>query len=133
MKRNAIEIRKSGNGKRAIYVDEENAKEIFQYIQQDERHRKKFRFITDIILGGHRNTEVYDKEEIDDKTKGVTAMKFFKGQDNDRIYCKEVTKEDKTFVIIASELHKGKQKQKNKQKEKNIIHKVAGYEYELEE
>jgi len=133
VKRKAIEIRKSGNGKRAIYIDEENAKEIYQYIQQDERHKKKFRFITDTILGGHRNTEVYDKEDIDDKSKGVTAMKFFKGQDNDRIYCKEITKEDKTFVIIAAELHKGKQKQKNKQKEINIIHKVAGYEYELEE
>jgi len=133
VKRKAIEIRKSGNGKRAIYIDEENAEEIYQYIQQDERHRKKFRFITDTILAGLRNTEVYDKEEIDDKSKGVTAMKFFKGQENDRIYCKEVTKEDKTFVIIASELHKGKQKQKNTQKEKNIIHKVAGYEYELEE
>jgi hypothetical protein len=133
VKRKAIEIRKSSDGNRAIYVDEQNAEEIHQYIQQDERHREKFRFITDIILGGHRNTEVYDKEKIDGKSKGVTAMKFFKGQENDRIYCREITKDDKTFVVIASELHKGKQKQKNTQKEKNIIHKVAGYEYELEE
>jgi hypothetical protein len=133
VKRKAIEILKSSDSKRAIYVDEQNAEGIHLYIQQDERHREKFRFITDIILGGHRNTEVYDKEKIDGKSKGVTAMKFFKGQENDRIYCREITKEDKTFVVIASELHKGKQKQKNTQKEKNIIHKVAGYEYELEE
>lgn len=31
-------------------------------------------------------------------------MKFFKGQENARIYCKEVTMEDYTFVIIVSEL-----------------------------
>ena len=132
MKRKAIEIRKSNDNKRAIYIDKQNAKEIYNYINQDKRHQKKFRDITNIILEGLRNTELYDKEDIDKKSKGVTAMKFFKGQENDRIYCKEVTKEDKTFIVIACELHQKKKSKGISHKEKNIIHKVAEYEYELE-
>ena len=132
MKRKAIEIRKSNDNRRAIYIDEQNAREIFNYINQDERHKKKFQFITDIILEGLKNTEVYDKEEIDEKSKGVTAMKFFKGQENDRIYCKEVAKEDKTFIVIACELHQKKKSKGISHKEKNLIKKVANYEYELE-
>jgi len=30
-------------------------------------------------------------------------MKFFKGQDNARVYCREVSLKDKTFVVIAVE------------------------------
>lgn len=56
-------------------------------------------------------------------------MKFFKGQENARIYCREITKADKTFIIIASELVKNKKTQKLNQHLLNIIHKVAKYEY----
>ena len=72
----------SKDGKRAIYIDIENKDEILNYIKQDNRHNKKFLFIAEIVLGGHRNTEVYDKEDINDKCKDVTAMKFFKGTSN---------------------------------------------------
>lgn len=58
-------------------------------------------------------------------------MKFFKGQDNDRIYCKEMSLEDKTFVIIAAELFEKKKTQKNSKKNKPIIEKVGKYEYEI--
>lgn len=80
-------------------------------------------------MNGLRNTELYDKEEPDAKSKGVRAMKFFKGQENARIYCREVTREDKTFVIIASELLESKKTQKINQKILNIIHRVASYDY----
>lgn len=132
MKRIAIKIAESKDKNRAIYIDKQNAEEIFTYINQDERHIKKFRFITSIILAGLRNTELYDKESFDSKSKGVTAMKFFKGQENDRIYCKELTLNDKTFVIIAAELLEKKKTQKLNQKIKNLIYKVSSYEYELE-
>ena len=59
-------------------------------------------------------------------------MKFFKGQENDRIYCKELTLNDKTFVIIAAELLEKKKTQKLNEKIKNLIYKVSSYEYELE-
>lgn len=105
---------------------------MMEYIQRDPRHLKKFRHIVSLILEGHRNTELYDKEEINDQTKGVTAMKLFKGQENDRIYCKEYTTEQgKVFVVVAAELREKKKTQKNAHKEKNLIETVAGYEYEL--
>ena len=132
MKRVAIEIRSSEDGKRKIYVDQGNAKAIINYIQQDRRHQKKFNHITDAILQGLRITDIYDKEEINERCKGVTAMKFFKGQENDRLYCKEVTRDDKVFVIIMVELRLKKKSQKLRQKEINIIEKVASYEYEFE-
>lgn len=59
-------------------------------------------------------------------------MKFFKGQENDRLYCKEVTRDDKVFVVIMVELRLKKKSQKLRQKEINLIEKVAGYEYEFE-
>ncbi len=58
-------------------------------------------------------------------------MKFFKGQSNDRIYCKELTIEDKTFVIILAELLEKKKTQGINQKVKDLIEKVADYEYEI--
>src|SRR5690606_32480409 len=99
-------------GKRAICIDEENQSEIMAYLQSDERHRKKFKFISDIILGGHRNSEVYDKEDINENCKNVTAMKFFKGQDNDRIYCKEIRSDDGIFVVVTAILYKKKKNTK---------------------
>jgi len=121
----------SKDGKKAIYLDEENAEEINSYFTKDNRHKKKFQFISDIILGGHRNTEVYDKEEINDKCKDVTAMKFFKGQDNDRIYCKEIHSAEGTFIVVAAILYEKKKTQKLNQEQINIIEKVGGYNYEI--
>jgi len=129
--RKAREILKSKDGKRIICIDTDNWKTIIDYINQDVRHKKKFEYICGVLLDGHRNTDIYDKEDINDKCKDVTAMKFFKGQDNDRIYCKEMSLEDKTFVIIAAELFEKKKTQKNSKKNKPIIEKVGKYEYEI--
>lgn len=129
--RKAREILKSKDGKRIICIDTGNWKTIIDYINQDVRHKKKFEYICGVLLDGHRNTDIYDKEDINDKCKDVTAMKFFKGQDNDRIYCKEMSLEDKSFVIIAAELFEKKKTQKNSKKNKPIIEKVGKYEYEI--
>lgn len=131
MKRKCDKIIDSKDGKRAIYIDSLNKKEILDFIKQDERHQKKFRFITDIILGGHRNTSLYDKEDINEKCKDVTAMKFFKGQENARIYCKEVHSSAGTHIVVTSILHKRKKDKDLAAKEKAIIEKVGGYEYEV--
>lgn len=130
MKREAVIIKKSKDGKRCIAVDADNAEALLAFFNQNDRFRTKFDFITDIILGNHKNREVYDKEEPDKQSKGVRAMKFFKGQENARVYCKEVTMNDKTFVIIASELIEKKKTDQLTYKEKQVIKKVAGYEYE---
>lgn len=134
MKRTAIIIRTSKDGKRKIAVDEENYQQILDYIKQDNRHKNKFNDICNIILNGLRNPDLYDKENINKKCKHVTAMKFFKGQENDRIYCQEVRiKKEKIFVVVTAELLEKKKNQKNTQKEINLIEKVAGYEYEIKQ
>lgn len=125
-------VTKSLDGKRAIYIDELNKDEILAYITQDARHNKKFKFIAEIILGGHRNTDLYDKEDINLKCKDVTAMKFFKGQENDRIYCKEISTKEGTFIVVASVLHERKKSTKLTQKEISIINTVGGYNYEIQ-
>lgn len=129
--RKAIEILKSSDGKRILCIDESNWKKIFDYINQDAKHLKKFRYISRVLMDGHRNTDVYDKEVINKSCKDVTAMKFFKGNDNDRIYCKEITLKDKTFVIIACELLEKKKSQKNNKKNIPIINSVGKSQYEI--
>lgn len=128
MTRKAFIIRKSQDEKRIICVDVENARSILSYAKM---HKEKFNHIVRIILEGIRVTDLYDKEKADSKTKGVTAMKFFKGRSNDRIYCKEFTKDDKTFVVVAADLFEKKKTQKNTQKNNHIIKKISNYEYEI--
>jgi len=129
--RKAKVIRYSSDGKRALCIDLDNWESIFEYINRSDKNKKKFNYIVGIILDNHRITDVYDKEDINSKAKKVTAMKFFKGQSNDRIYCKEMTMEDKTFVVIAAELFEKKKDQGVKQKLRNLIEKVGSYEYEI--
>jgi len=59
-------------------------------------------------------------------------MKFFKGQENDRIYCKEVHTPEGSFIVVAAILHEKKKSQKLTHIEKSIIETVGGYEYEIE-
>jgi len=132
VKRKCEHMVSSQDGKRAIYVDSINKEEILRYLRQDERHKKKFKYITDIILNDIKNPDLYDKEDINQKTKAVTAMKFFKGQENDRIYCKEIKSETGTKIVVTSVLYKRKKSQKLSKKEKAIINEVGGYEYEIQ-
>jgi hypothetical protein len=131
VKRNAKIIKSAKDGKRHIAVDSENADEILQFLKENNLY-KKFDLICTTILSGIRNTDLYDKEDINDKCKNVTAMKF-KGSQNTRIYCKEVKQKDKTLVVVTSELLPKKKNQKNKEKEINLIEKVADYDYQIEE
>jgi len=91
---------------------------------------KKFYLICETILQGLKNTDLYDKEDINGRCKQVTAMKF-KSKQNARLYCKEMKRDEKVLVVIVSELLEKKKNQKNQQKEISLIEKVATYEYEL--
>jgi hypothetical protein len=134
VKRKALHLRTNTKTKRAIYIDADAVETIIKYVEQDKRHKKKWDYIVNIILENLRIPDVFDKEDINDKCKDVYAMKFFKGQENDRIYCKQVKHDTKRcLVIVASELHLKKKTQKNSKKEITIIEKIATYEYEFEE
>lgn len=74
---------------------------------------------------------MYDKEDISEECKNVTAMKFFKGQENDRIYCKEIHSDKGTFIVITSILHERKKNNRLSAREVAIIEKVGGYHYEI--
>ncbi|MBK7381777.1 MAG: hypothetical protein IPI81_00345 [Flavobacteriales bacterium] len=65
MKRTATIITKSLDGKRCVAVDDALAEEILEFIEADPKVKKKFRYITDLILQGHRASELYDKEDIE--------------------------------------------------------------------
>ena len=58
-------------------------------------------------------------------------MKFFKGQENDRIYCKEIHTPTGSHIIVTSILHKRKKNTALSSKEKVLIEKVGGYDYEI--
>lgn len=131
MKRKTKFLISNDENTRAIYVDLDNEKEILNYLNQDKKHKDKFRLISKIFLMGLKNPDQYDKENIDKKSQNVTAMKFFKKRDNDRIYCKEIEKKNRK-IIVMSELLLKKKNKKVKQREKNVIHKVGGYKYEIE-
>ena len=60
-------------------------------------------------------------------------MKFFKGQENDRIYCIEKRVNNKLYVIICCELFTKKKSKTNDKKIKNLINKISNYEYEIEQ
>lgn len=115
----------------ALCVDVDTWDTIHEYISRTPQHKKKFLFIANVILKRLRNTDVYDKEDINSKCKDVTAMKFFKRGANDRIYCKEQKTEEKLFVVVAAELFEKKKTKGVNQKIKNIIEKVAKNEYEI--
>ena len=129
--RKSEQIACSKDGKRAIHIDSQNKTEILEYIQRSDKHKKKFDYIAGLILQGIKNTEVYDKENINSRCKDVTAMKFFKGGgSNDRIYCKEIHTEQGIFVIIAAILHEKKKSQKNSNREITLIEQVGTYDYQ---
>jgi hypothetical protein len=127
--RDCEQIKVSTDRTRAIFIDLENKKEILEYLRRSDRHRKKFEYIIGLILENIRNTEVYDKEDINDKCKDVTAMKFFKNGSNDRIYCKEVRSGQGCYIVIMGILHEKKKTQKNSAREIARINAIGGYEY----
>lgn len=131
MKRSCEILAQSVDGKRAIYIDKQNKSLILAYVNQSARHLKKFRHILEIILGGYKNTDLYDKENINENCRLITVMKFFKGQENDRIYCKE-QRADGVYIIIAIELYAKKKSRKITKKEISILEKIAEYEYEIQ-
>lgn len=119
----------SKDGSRAIFIDRGNKEEIREFLYRSDKHKKKFQYIAGLLLSNIKNTDVYDKEDINDKCKDITAMKFFKGGSNDRIYCKEVRSGEGCFIVVMAVLHEKKKSQKNTSKEKSKIEAIARYNY----
>ncbi len=124
-------LRPAVHRKTAIYIDSINSKEILDYIKQDKRHKRKFNDIVEIVLENLHNNHLYKMEKIDKNVKNIWAMRFFVGQENDRIYCKEIGK-DGTKMVIMGILHLSKKNDKLNAKQKAEITTLSNYEYEIE-
>lgn len=132
MKRNAVLIKISDNGNKAFYIDAVNSKQILEYLNADSANKKKFKTALELILNHRAPRDLYDKENFEKGCEHVTAIKLFKGKRNPRIYCQQFS-DDQTerFVIVGIELLEKKKSTNLTDKEKNIIRRVAKYEYDL--
>lgn len=122
-----------------LYIDDKNFDEILDFLSQ---YQSKTRSILYILLKGNYINELYGKENFSPDTKDLTALKYRLGKGkNFRIYCKEYFDEkiinmsrnstqDKKVVLI--ELHNKKSNEFDK-KLRNLLTKIARYEYEFEE
>jgi len=129
-KRNYSIIRTSKDGKIIVAVDNENSETILNYAKRDQRHRKKFMHIINLILENKACKELFKQEKINMACAQVYAMRFFLGQENDRIYCQRIERNEATYIILCELLEK-KKSTKLKQREVNLINKVSQYEYEI--
>jgi hypothetical protein len=130
--RKCLIIASSEKYSRHICVDEGIADEFLEYVEKDDKHRDKYKKIIDHILNEPNiYFELYGKEGDNAKTKCVTAMKFFKGGENARVYCKEVSSPEGTFYIIAAKFLPMKKVQKNDKKIKALVKSISEYEYEI--
>ncbi|MCX6249337.1 MAG: hypothetical protein NTX61_01150 [Bacteroidetes bacterium] len=130
MKRTAILIDQSLHGTTLLYVDVQNAQEIFSYIFRELSIEKEFREIRTILKENLRNAEKYKKANVSSKAENIFEMRFIQNQRNDRIYCQELNNGRKRFIILI-ELFEGKKSQGIPKKIKSRIEKIGGYQYEL--
>jgi hypothetical protein len=114
-------------------MDAENEQAIYDFLKSDPQMLKKFRHIIKIIMQGLRVSDLYDKEDINNDAKDVTAMKLGRGTKNARIYCKEFSNQNGIFHVVVAELLPKKASNKIKSDSKQLILKVANYEYEITE
>jgi hypothetical protein len=130
--RKFIIIKSSEKYSRHLCVDQSIADDFLDFIEKDDKHRDKYKKIADHILNeANIYFELYGKEGYNSKTKNVTAMKFFKGGENARVYCKEISTAEGTFYVIAAKFLPMKKVQKNDKKIQSIVKSVSEYEYEI--
>lgn len=129
MKRKAIKIDENLHGTTCFMVDAEKAGEILPYIFR-ENVEIEFREIREILKQNLRNREKYCKANVSDKAENIYEMRFTKAGKNDRIYCKEIHRNKKRFIVMA-ELFEGKKSQDIPKKIRSRINTIGGYEYEF--
>jgi len=112
-----------------VYIDAENPKnfqEIAEVLKQ--AGPKKVKRLMAVILKNEYHELIYKREDGD-----VTAIKLMAGKSgnqNYRIYCREIFKEGKKVVLITPYI---KKVQKNQQDQSiiNIIQILKTYDYEF--
>lgn len=129
MRRSCIQIESSEKIK--LYVDQKNAEEILSYCEQDEKYRKKFKYIKEAILRQFATKELYRKVKT---TEDIWEIRFFpnvKGR-NDRIYCKQYEADPTIIIIVMVELYQGKKSQKIDKRIQDRLDVIKTYTYDIE-
>lgn len=116
MKRKAIKIDGNLDGTTCFLIDADNAEQILNYVFRENVERE-FREIRDILKQNLRNKEKYCKVNISNQTENMYEMRFTKDGKNDRIYCQEIHRNKKRFIVMI-ELFAGNP-EKNKRKNSN--------------
>lgn len=134
--RSATLMYSSDDGKRKIYIDDKNRGKILTFLKSEKGMMKKFEHIVKLLLehppGATR--DIYGRENIEQGCEFVTAMKPFPGSiRNSRIYCQHHHRKDNEQIIITAELLEKKKSQKLTILEKEIIRRVAAYNYQLKD
>ena len=112
-----------------IYIDSENPKKFREIADVlNLAGGKKVKRLIAVILKNEYHEHIYKKEEDD-----VTAIKLMAGKSgnqNYRIYCRELFKDGKKVVLITPHI---KKVQKNQQDQTiiNIIQTIKTYDYEF--
>lgn len=132
MRRKCIKLKSSADYgsplDRFLCIDEANAEEILESIP----NTKKFQAIVERILTlKNIYYDHYKREQINEKTRNISAIRFL-GNSNIRIYCQEKTTKEGVLYIICAVSH-NKKVQKNDKKIDTIINKIAEYEFEVHE
>lgn len=107
-----------------FYIDVINKDEILNFLL---KKKKKTRRILYEIFSLRYVYDLYDKEEVSDKAKNITAMKF-KSRSNERIYCREFFIEDNTIIkkVVMITLYCKNEMDK---KTKKMIENIGDYNY----
>ncbi|HCN36698.1 MAG: hypothetical protein IAE65_11350 [Ignavibacteria bacterium] len=109
-----------------IYYDLKIEYELFTLFQ-NPKFKKRFKYVLTAILSNRYNNDIYGKEDISEKCRDITAMKF-KNINNLRIYCKEFYQGHKKIVMLEIIYKKS---QKINKKLKNLLETIADYQYDF--
>ncbi len=112
-----------------IYIDRENARDIIDFLRI-EKNTKKFRIVLVEVLSLRYNDDLYRKEEVSEKAKHITAMKFAR-KENARIYCKEYLCEEDVKEKKVVMLYLYYKKEMKSKKLKVLLETLGGYTYEF--
>lgn len=128
MRRNCEQIAEQGN--RNIYIDSENADEIYALLANDTKLSEKFRHRIEQLKLGIENRDAYDKLSGYDNLWEIRLFKQSKGR-NHRIYCKQINTGDKVVHIIIVEFFLQKKSKKIPKEIHKRLKKIESYEYQI--
>ena len=117
-----------------LYVDTEFEDELFAFLgdKKNEKIKKKYRMIAELVVTGNANPSLYGHEQNSDKSKDVYAFKI-KINGNHRIYCKEFNDDSMNSKKIVLIEYKYKKTEGLNKELRNLVDKIGEYEYEFQE